>query len=114
PSYAEGMSISVLEAMAWGLPVITTGSGGSTSYLENHRNCLLVKPGDVSAISEAIQLLYENEETRLALGREARRTAEMLNIDRYVEKLSLIYRETADNTSPRSSSLVKPQHNLAD
>jgi glycosyltransferase involved in cell wall biosynthesis len=114
PSYAEGMSLSVLEAMAWGLPVVTTRSGGSTSYLENHRNCLLVEPGDVAAITEAIQLLYEKEETRLALGREARQTAEFLSIDRYVERLSLIYRDAAGRAPSQTSGLAKQQHNLAD
>jgi glycosyltransferase involved in cell wall biosynthesis len=108
------MSISVLEAMAWGLAVVTTGSGGSTSYLENHRNCLLVEPGDVTAITEAIQLLYEKEETRLALGREARQTAEFLSIDRYVERLSVIYRDATGRAHSPTSGLAKQQHNLAD
>jgi len=93
PSYAEGMSMAVLEAMAWGLPVITTAAGGSTDFLENGCNCLVVSPGDVPAICAAICRVVESPDLRSALGREARRTAELFNAEEYVEKLISIYRE---------------------
>jgi glycosyltransferase involved in cell wall biosynthesis len=95
PSYAEGMSMAVLEAMAWGLAVITTAAGGSADFLVNGRNCLVVSPGDVPAICAAICNVVESPDLRSALGREARRTAESFNADGYVEKLVSIYREVA-------------------
>jgi glycosyltransferase involved in cell wall biosynthesis len=105
PSYAEGMAISVLEAMAWGLAVITTDAGGSESFLDDRRNCLLVKPGDISGICDAIRNVYENPELRLSLGQQARTTAEGLSIDRYVHALSIIYQKTAKSTVPPPDSL---------
>jgi glycosyltransferase involved in cell wall biosynthesis len=95
PSYAEGMAISVLEGLAWGLPVVTTAACGSTSYLEDHRNCLLVKPGDIDALREAILRVYGNTALRAELGSEARKTAESLSIEKYVRKLTHIYCQAA-------------------
>jgi glycosyltransferase involved in cell wall biosynthesis len=104
PSYAEGMAISVLEAMAWGLAVITTDSDGSTSFLQDRHNCLLVKPGDVAGIHDAIRNIYNDPDMRLHLGRAARITAEGLNIDRYVSTLSLVYRDAGEGALRRSGA----------
>jgi glycosyltransferase involved in cell wall biosynthesis len=112
PSYAEGMAIAVLEGMGWGCAVITTSAGGSTAFLEDHRNCLLVEPGNIRTISEAIQTLYDNKEMRLALGSEARRTAEMLSIDRYIDRLALIYQETAYTKITRTTRLLQDKQDL--
>jgi glycosyltransferase involved in cell wall biosynthesis len=91
PSYAEGMAMSVLEGLAWGLPVVTTASGGSTSYLRDRRNCLLVKPGDVDGLREAILAIHGNPALRAYLSSEARKTAESLSTDKYIDRLTCLY-----------------------
>lgn len=114
PSYAEGMAISVLEALAWGLPVVTTPSGGSKAFLEHRHNCLLVEPGNISEISKAIQTLCEDEQTRLSIGREAQQTAAMLSIDKYIEKLLLLYRDVAGAATHKSTRVRREQSTFAD
>ena len=71
PTYAEGMPVSVIEAMAAGLPVITTPVGGIPELITDGVEGWLVTPGDVDALAEKIALLVNNEPMRLAMGRLA-------------------------------------------
>jgi glycosyltransferase involved in cell wall biosynthesis len=73
PSYIEGLPISLLEAMCIGLPVITTPVGGIPSVIENNKTGLLVQPGDVQGLRDAIQTLADNPCLRRNLGSEAKK-----------------------------------------
>ena len=66
PSLREGLGIALLEAMCVGVPVVATRVGGIPEIVEHGRTGLLVPPGDVQALSEAVSLLVEDE----ALGRD--------------------------------------------
>lgn len=76
PSFAEGTSKSVIEAMAHGLPIITTNVGGSPDLLSSGTG-ILVPPGDAAALADAMQCLASNPALRKQMGQAAR--------DRYVE-----------------------------
>jgi glycosyltransferase involved in cell wall biosynthesis len=54
PSYAEGMPIALLEAMACGLPCIATAVGGSTQLIDDGVTGRLVPPGDTSALAGSL------------------------------------------------------------
>lgn len=54
PSYAEGFPMGVLDAWAYGLPVITTPVGGLVEILENKKNALVFNPGNIGQLSECI------------------------------------------------------------
>jgi glycosyltransferase involved in cell wall biosynthesis len=97
PSRGEGMSMALLEAMAWGLAVVTTASGGADEFLASDHNCILVKPGDINDISTALCALAGDPQFRLRLGTEARRTAATFNIDSYMTKLTSLYQELASD-----------------
>src|SRR5437667_12536943 len=56
PTYAEGMPVSVIEAMAAGLPVITTPVGGTPELITEGVEGWMVEPGDVGALAEKIEL----------------------------------------------------------
>ncbi len=76
PSMAEGCPLAVLEAMACGLPVIATSVGELPSLIEDHRNGLLVPPGDLRALKTALVQLLQHPDQRRHLGGAARKTAE--------------------------------------
>ncbi len=60
PSRAEGMPLTVLEAMAYGKAVIGTRISGIMELITNNENGILVEPEDSLSLSEAIKSLYEN------------------------------------------------------
>ena len=57
PSLADNMPISVLEALACGVPVVSTSVGGIPALLEHDKTALLVPPGDAPAMAQAILAL---------------------------------------------------------
>ena len=69
PSYAEGMPMAVLEAMAHGTAVIATDVGGIPEAVRDTVEGLLVPAGDVSKLAQAIALLLSNSELRERMGK---------------------------------------------
>lgn len=97
PSYNEGLPMALLEAMGWGLPVITTPVGGIPEVVIQAKNGLLVDPGNVQQLSEAMQALIKSESLRLSLGRAARVQVTPLDVKNYSYSLSCIYRSTLES-----------------
>ncbi|WP_295621689.1 glycosyltransferase family 4 protein [Chamaesiphon sp. GL140_3_metabinner_50] len=91
PSYNEGLPMSMLEAMAWGLPAIVTPVGGIPEVVRHNRNGLLVEPGNQPQLIQAMQQLINNEALRLSLGRAARHSVEHLDINNYINSLANLY-----------------------
>jgi glycosyltransferase involved in cell wall biosynthesis len=56
----EGLPLSILEAMACKIPVITTNIGGNASVVKNGFNGLLIPPGDMTKLEESISLLLHD------------------------------------------------------
>jgi sugar transferase (PEP-CTERM/EpsH1 system associated) len=73
PSLMEGMSNTLLEAMATGLPVIATEVGGNSEILTDSACGYLFKPGDVADLGKKLLTLLLNGEQRRQYGEEARR-----------------------------------------
>jgi len=71
PSFAEGTSKSVIEAMAHGLPIITTNVGGSPDLLTPDAG-ILIPPGDSAALADAMQRLALDPALRKRMGQAAR------------------------------------------
>lgn len=72
PSHREGMPISILEAMASGLPVVTTNATGCRDLIENDVTGFAVPVGDVPALTRALLRLAEDSQLRESLGANAR------------------------------------------
>ncbi|MDP3920511.1 MAG: glycosyltransferase [Candidatus Omnitrophota bacterium] len=70
-SYSEGLSLSVLEAMAQRLPIIATRAGGNTEIVADGTTGLLVTPGSESELTRAIESLLTDAERRQRLGNQA-------------------------------------------
>jgi mannosyltransferase len=75
PSVFEGLGISLVEALACGLPAVGSRTGGIVDVIEHERSGLLVPPGDAAALAAALVRLLEDAEARAAMGRCGRETA---------------------------------------
>ncbi len=74
PSSREGLPVALLEAMATGLPAVASRLPGSTdTIVDDGRTGVLVTPGDVDALANAIEELLTNPEAASAIGGAARR-----------------------------------------
>jgi len=83
--------VFVLPSYNEGLPSITTPVGGIPELVSSSKNGLLVTPGDIQHLSEAMQSLISNESLRLSLGSAARETVAPFDIKTYCCRLSNIY-----------------------
>ncbi len=92
PSRIEGLSQSLLEAMALGKPVIASSAGGNTDLVASEVSGLLVRPLDTGAWAAAIERVLEDSTFALRLGAAARRTArETFSLERTVERTRWLY-----------------------
>lgn len=72
PSHSEGLNTSVLEASALGTPIIATDAGGLAEAALADETALVVPPGDVPALAEALERLVTDLALAARLGRNAR------------------------------------------
>jgi glycosyltransferase involved in cell wall biosynthesis len=100
PSYHEGMPMSVLEAMAWGVPVITTPVGGIPDLVVDRRNAILVTPGDVDGLAAALLEVLQGDPCE-AMRRAAFETIDMTyDAELVMQSLSRIYRAMTEPKQP--------------
>jgi glycosyltransferase involved in cell wall biosynthesis len=83
----EPFGIVGLEAMACGVPVVATGTGGSGEYLEHDVNCLRFPPTDAEGLASAVQRLAGDPALRDRLVRAGRETAKAFTEDRTIREL---------------------------
>ena len=96
PSLREGMSNTVLEAMASGLPVLATRVGGNPELVEEGRTGWLFAPGDVLDLADRLQTLASDEALRRSLGDRGReRAATAFGLDRMFREYRDLYLEAA-------------------
>lgn len=69
PSYMEGFSMAILEAMWAGLPIVTTTVGSNPDIIIDGVNGFLVTPGDLDALRSAISTLVRDSDLRESMGR---------------------------------------------
>lgn len=72
PSAAEGLSVSLLEAMATGLPAISTTVGGAPDVIKHGQNGWLIPPDNLSSLEASLLELLGDAELRAEMGRNAR------------------------------------------
>lgn len=94
PSYEEGSSVAVTEALAAGLPVLATRIPGVDRQVADGTNGLLCEPGDVAGLAAALERLLDAD-LRAAFGAESRNRAAQLAWPNVTERLLSVYREVA-------------------
>jgi glycosyltransferase involved in cell wall biosynthesis len=95
PSRAEGVPMALLEAMANGLPSITSPVGGIPDVFRNGLDGTLVTAGDVEQIRAAMAALISDDAAREAAGRAARERARAFDVHVYARRLADIYQRIA-------------------
>ena len=104
-SFAEGLPVVLMEAMAAGVPVIATQIAGVSELVDNGVNGYLVPPGNVAALTEKIEKLIVSPELRTQFSLQGRKKVEQeFNINDEVKRLSLIIR----NSLQREKTPIRP------
>lgn len=97
PTRAEGMSNSLVEAMAAGVPIVTTDIPANLDLVEHERNALLTEPGDDQGLAAAILRILKDDALALRLAQAARQEAERnLSLETMVDRYLNIYRLLAE------------------
>ena len=88
----EGCPLSPQEYMSQGHPVVVTNNGGQREYVVHEQNGLLVPPGDVQALAEAMARLVDDVALRQRLGQQAKADFDdHLNYAHYYEQIKRVY-----------------------
>jgi glycosyltransferase involved in cell wall biosynthesis len=96
-SRVEPFGLVMVEAMAAGLPVVATTTGGALEIVLDGVTGKLVPSGDVKALAEALCALLRNEDGRRRMGEQGRmRAREFFSLERMVSKTEALYREVLD------------------
>jgi len=96
PSYFEGFGAVLLEAMAAGLPVITTDATGAPDVMTNGLEGYVIPAGDAAALKDAMQRFVDGRENLGPMSAAARRCAERHSWDEFGDRWMGILRELDD------------------
>jgi glycosyltransferase involved in cell wall biosynthesis len=92
PTIEDGFGVVILEAMAAGLPVLTTTHSGGSEVIENGREGFVVAPKSVEALAEKMLYFYENRDAAREMGKAARKKMESgWGWEDYTDRLLEIY-----------------------
>jgi len=108
-SWLDNLPVSILEAFASGLPVVTTAPPGIRDLVEHERTGLLSKPGDQSALAENVIRLLKEPELGRRLARNAYEEVQLYTWPAVREKWMKIYRslqQEGEHTGERVRTLV--------
>jgi glycosyltransferase involved in cell wall biosynthesis len=106
PSHIEGLSVGLLEAMASGLPVVSTRVSGSIETVEEAGAGLLVDVGRVDRLSEAIARMLADTPLRERMGQAGRALIEAkYSTDVVAQSCLRLYRSLMTVPAPHRSSL---------
>lgn len=102
PSYNEGLPMGVLEAMAAGMPVVSTTVGGIPDAIENGIDGCLVEPGDVPALVGALDRLLMDVDLRRRIGVAAiGKMRELFLAEKVIGQVEQLYRELGGIEKPK-------------
>jgi glycosyltransferase involved in cell wall biosynthesis len=106
PSRGDCTPLAVAEALACGLPVVTTPIGGMPELVRHGENGLLVPPADPQQLARALSVLVDQPDTRRWFGENSRRLAEAEHdVDKNCRRIFALMATIAASRSPRVDRL---------
>ncbi len=99
PSYFEGQSVAILEAMASKCAVVASDTGGIPQMIEDGKTGILIRPKDVDSLKQGLCKVLEDADLCRSLGENAyKKVKEEFSIENNMEKLLQIYRKVLGNS----------------
>jgi glycosyltransferase involved in cell wall biosynthesis len=112
PSLYEGSSLAVLEAMAAGVPIVSSAIGGTDELIEDGSSGLLVPPGNAEALAAALRRLLDDPGLRERLAAQARERIELdLTRERMAARVTGAYRELLGEVAGATEALPESRRN---
>lgn len=97
PSYSEGMPNSVLEAMAFGLPVLTTSVGGVSDIFKDETYGFIIPPKDHESIVSGVAKIVEDKILRINMSKACHYSASQFLASNVARRLEMIYKDIVDS-----------------
>lgn len=91
-SFNEGLPISLIEAMAAGLPIVGTDVEGIRNTIMHDKNGLLVKTDDINGLKSALQVLLKDEPLRQRFAQESKLFARTYSLEQCVSEYESLFR----------------------
>lgn len=99
PSFGEGMSNSLLEAISYQMPCIVTNVGSNTELIENWKGGIVIEPGERAALTESINWMLSNVSNRVEMGKYAFDNLQKYEIKLVAQDIRILYSTIiAENT----------------
>lgn len=97
PSWTEGLSLVLVEAMSQGLPCIGTAVGGTPEIIKDGINGCLVPPGDVQALADRVAWVFQDPVRYVELSRQCLETANEYSFESQMARLSKAINEVLED-----------------
>ena len=106
PSYNEGMPMSILEGMSYGLPIVSTNVGGISKQVINYENGFLISAGDKQMLKDSLIKLIKSESLKKRMGDKSFEIVnQKFNINNVMTELLELY-ENIDRKYEGKSTMV--------
>ena len=99
----------LVEAMACGVPIIATGSGGVPEIVRHDQDGFLVSPGKADEVADAMEGILKDEALQKRLARSAEERAQFFSLDTHMEEMLQIFQ---NSIRKRSDSYVKNRYEV--
>lgn len=98
PSYYEGLPVSILEAMSYSMPIISTNIGGIPEIVKDGVNGYLIHPGNKEKLKQTIDILITNTGLQREMGKESQRMVRRFLPESVIRQLSDLYKSLLINS----------------